>query len=250
MTRFLFGSSAGGHVATPVTIANGGTGQTSAQAALDALAAASGSLVQGDIFIVDSSTNLVRLARGTDNYILKMNGSNPNWEAETSGGQLELIEEHEATGAENSYTITADMTAAKYTSIIVQFRGESTAQLAMQASLDGTTTDNYHYMQNLFASGTQTTSEVVDGDIMPLASTAVIVGADVEIIFQLVIALNSEDNGTASWQTWGKGNVTSDIEFRYGQSAISGDLATILISTTTSTWKTGSYITTYGVKRT
>ena len=85
MTRFLFGSSAGGHVATPVTIANGGTGQTSTQAALDALAAASGSLVQGDIFIVDSSTNLVRLARGADDTILKMNGSNPNWEAESGG---------------------------------------------------------------------------------------------------------------------------------------------------------------------
>ena len=28
---------------------------------------------------------MVRLARGTDNYILKMNGSNPNWEAEAGG---------------------------------------------------------------------------------------------------------------------------------------------------------------------
>ena len=86
MTRFLFGSSAGGHVTTPVTIANGGTGATSAQAALDALAAASGSLVQGDVFIVDSSGNVVRLARGADDTILKMNGSNPNWEAAASGG--------------------------------------------------------------------------------------------------------------------------------------------------------------------
>ena len=88
MTRFLFGSSAGGHVATPVTIANGGTGQTSAQAALDALAAASGSLVQGDILIVDASANLVRLARGTDNYVLTMNGSNQNWEAASAGVSL------------------------------------------------------------------------------------------------------------------------------------------------------------------
>ena len=70
-------------ISTPVAINKGGTGQTTAQAALDALAAASGSLVQGDIFIVDSSTNVIRLARGSDNYILKMNGSNPNWEAES-----------------------------------------------------------------------------------------------------------------------------------------------------------------------
>ena len=73
-------------ISTPVAINKGGTGQTTAQAALDALAAASGSLVQGDIFIVDSSTNLVRLARGADNTTLMMNGSNPNWETVTASG--------------------------------------------------------------------------------------------------------------------------------------------------------------------
>ena len=73
-------------LSTPVAINKGGTGQTTAQAALDALAAASGSLVQGDIFIVDSSGNVVRLARGSDNQTLVMDGNNPNWE--TAGGSL------------------------------------------------------------------------------------------------------------------------------------------------------------------
>ena len=116
MTRFLFGSSAGGHVATPVTIANGGTGQTSAQAALDALAAASGSLVRGDIFIVDSSTNVIRLARGSDNQMLRMNGSDPNWETVSSG----ITESSEASttavtdNAENAYG-TANMFIQPFT---------------------------------------------------------------------------------------------------------------------------------------
>jgi len=73
-------------ISTPVAINKGGTGQTTAQAALDALAAASGSLVRGDILIVDSSTNLVRLARGSDNQTLMINGSDPNWETVTGGG--------------------------------------------------------------------------------------------------------------------------------------------------------------------
>ena len=73
-------------LSTPVAINKGGTGQTTAQAALDALAAASGSLVQGDVFIVDASGNVVRLARGSDNQTLVMNGSNPNWETVSSGG--------------------------------------------------------------------------------------------------------------------------------------------------------------------
>ena len=75
-------------ISTPVAINKGGTGQTTAQAALDALAAASGSLVQGDIFIVDSNTNVIRLARGADDTILKMSGSNPNWETESAGASL------------------------------------------------------------------------------------------------------------------------------------------------------------------
>lgn len=73
-------------LSTPVAINKGGTGQTTAQAALDALAAASGSLVQGDIFIVDSSGNVVRLARGSDNQTLVMDGNNPNWETASGGG--------------------------------------------------------------------------------------------------------------------------------------------------------------------
>tara|TARA_Y100000592_G_scaffold17475_2_gene26230 strand:- start:1103 stop:5410 length:4308 start_codon:yes stop_codon:yes gene_type:complete len=44
-----------------------------------------GSNAEGDILIHDGS-KFTRLAKGTDNYILKMNGNLPNWEAESSGG--------------------------------------------------------------------------------------------------------------------------------------------------------------------
>ena len=43
-----------------------------------------GSDAEGDTYYRNSSGVLVRLARGTDNYILKMNGNVPNWEAETT----------------------------------------------------------------------------------------------------------------------------------------------------------------------
>ena len=65
MTRFLFGSSAGGHVATPVTIANGGTGQTSAQAALDALTAVSGASTN-EVLSKDGSGNAAWAAAAGD----------------------------------------------------------------------------------------------------------------------------------------------------------------------------------------
>ena len=91
MTRFLFGSSAGGHVATPVTIANGGTGQTSAQAAIDALTAVSG-----------ASTNQV---------LTKDGSGNAAWAAAASAGKLELIEnytEGDATQNSKDFDVTED----------------------------------------------------------------------------------------------------------------------------------------------
>lgn len=42
-----------------------------------------GSDAEGDTYYRNGSGALVRLARGTDNYIYKMNGNVPNWEAET-----------------------------------------------------------------------------------------------------------------------------------------------------------------------
>ena len=40
-----------------------------------------GSNAEGDI-LYHNGTSFVRLAKGTNNYILKMNGNVPNWEAE------------------------------------------------------------------------------------------------------------------------------------------------------------------------
>ena len=126
-------------LSTPVPINKGGTGQTTAQAALDALAAASGSLVQGDIFIVDSSGNVVALARGSDNQTLLMNGSNPNWETVSAGG---------ATAEIDNATITSDFstTSSSFTDVtslvitigdITDGKTMITAILTIKRSTDG-----------------------------------------------------------------------------------------------------------------
>lgn len=63
-----------------LAVANGGTGQTTVQAAINALMAASGALSQGDVFYYNG-TNVVRLAAGTSGQFLKTNGAsaNPSW---------------------------------------------------------------------------------------------------------------------------------------------------------------------------
>ena len=80
-------------LATGVTgtlpVANGGTGETTAQAAIDALLAASGALAQGDVFYFDGA-NVVRLPAGTSGDVLQTQGAgaNPIWAAPlaASGG--------------------------------------------------------------------------------------------------------------------------------------------------------------------
>jgi hypothetical protein len=62
-------SSTSGGISTPVSIANGGTGQITAQAAFDAL---SPTTTQGDI-IYDNGANDARLAIGTAGQLLRVN---------------------------------------------------------------------------------------------------------------------------------------------------------------------------------
>ena len=46
-----------------------------------------GSNAEGDI-LYHNGSKFIRLAKGTNNYILKMNGNVPNWEAESGGGDV------------------------------------------------------------------------------------------------------------------------------------------------------------------
>jgi hypothetical protein len=86
-------------LATGVTgtlpVANGGTGEATAQAAIDALLAASGALEQGDVFYHDG-TNVVRLAAGTNGYVLQTQGAgaDPIWAAPVaaSGGDAQTAD--------------------------------------------------------------------------------------------------------------------------------------------------------------
>lgn len=73
-------------------LGNGGTGQTSAQAAINSLMAASGALSQGDVFYYNG-TNVVRLAAGTNGHYLQTQGAgaNPQWAAAGGGGNTGSI---------------------------------------------------------------------------------------------------------------------------------------------------------------
>jgi len=168
-------------ISTPVAINKGGTGQTTAQAALDALAAASGSLVQGDVFIVDASGNVVRLARGSDNQTLVMNGSNPNWETVSAGGAT-LTQEKDSmsSGFTTTSTDFTDLTGLTRTlstitggycvcSLIIPFENSGTYSTWFTIANDGAesessgirpSTADYQFNMNL------TSFESLDGSVI------------------------------------------------------------------------------------
>jgi hypothetical protein len=68
---------------TALPIANGGTGQTTASAAFNALSPVTST---GDLIIGNGTNSATRLAIGTNNYVLTSNGTTATWAAASSGG--------------------------------------------------------------------------------------------------------------------------------------------------------------------
>lgn len=95
-----------GSITGTIPAANGGSGQTSLQASINALAAASGALNQGDIFYYNG-TNFVRLAAGTDGQYLKTQGAgaNPLWASVPTGLTIGTTA---VTGAASGDILTSD----------------------------------------------------------------------------------------------------------------------------------------------
>jgi len=75
--------SSGVWEATDVAVAHGGTGASTATAGFDAL---SPMTTEGDILYGGTSGTVTRLARGSDNQTLMMNGNVPNWETVSASG--------------------------------------------------------------------------------------------------------------------------------------------------------------------
>jgi len=116
-----------------------------------------GSDAEGDTYYRNSSGVLVRLPRGTDNYILKMNGNVPNWEAETvtvdatstTAGIVELATAAEitagtATGSDGPLVVTPDQMKSSVYGLGRGYFGDgSDGNVTISANTDLTRDMNY-----------------------------------------------------------------------------------------------------------
>ena len=77
-------------ITLPLSIGNGGTGQTTASAAFNALSPVT---TTGDLIIGNGSNSATRLAIGANNYVLTSNGTTATWAASsgvTAGKSIAL----------------------------------------------------------------------------------------------------------------------------------------------------------------
>jgi hypothetical protein len=93
---------------TALPIANGGTGQTTAAAAFNALSPVT---TTGDLILGNGTNSATRLAIGTNAYVLTSNGTTASWAAPITNSKIQPIT---ASVASNALTVTLNPTTLDF----------------------------------------------------------------------------------------------------------------------------------------
>jgi len=131
----------------------------------------------GDLLVASGANTLSRLARGSDNYILKMNGTSLNWEAE-SGGKVSLLETV-TLGSANANVAKASMSYSTddYAYFIIAFSGKAvTSEAAALEFRINNLSANYGYTVTQNYNGTLSGSAAGITTEIPLMSATVHTG--------------------------------------------------------------------------
>jgi len=169
--------------------------------------------------------------------------------ATPSGATLELLDVHTATGTESTYTFTEDLDFADYSNFIVIFQGGATAALALQCVLNGNTSSNHHYTLE-YSDGSSISDIYVTGAAsLQLASTNIIPG-EVGIYAYVDIMCNDVDQKYPFYRSYSRdySNLRWERHNGVNSGITTGDLSSITIKTSTSTWIAGSRMCVYGFK--
>ena len=115
--------------------------------------------------------------------------------------------------------------------------------------LNGNTTSNHAFSREYYASGSITVTDVSSTAYYELASTNIIAGAN-SIYAQVEIRLNDNDEKYAQYfcNSQYYGGVRWERYYGMNSGIGTGDLSSIQIKTSTSTWIAGTRICIYGYK--
>jgi len=137
-------------LAGTLAVANGGTGQTTASAAFNALSPVTST---GDLIVGNGTNSATRLGIGTNGYVLTSNGTTASWQASTGG-------------VTSFQTSLSGLTPSSSTTGAVTLAG------TLGATSGGTAQSTYATGDMLYASATNTLSKLTagtNGYVMTLA---------------------------------------------------------------------------------
>jgi len=171
-----------------------------------------------------------------------------------SAAVFERIDEHEAVGTESSYVITptVPITGALYNEIIVMINYVPTAIFNLEAHINAVTSSDYFGDGYRIKAGVETLIDEGGLAHWIISSSAMVLGANISgcVLFRIMIP----DADAFRAIVYGFSDVTAEtIAVEHKGFTLNGiaiaSITDITIATSTSTWKAGTKITTYGVRR-
>jgi len=197
-----------------------------------------------------SSSN-ARIPIGDDNQILTADSAQAlglKWAAAAAGGSLELLDVHTATGTESSYTFTQDLDKSNYSNFDIIFQGDATAELALLMQVNGSTSSNHHYTLIYSDGSSITDSWVEDSTSFPLISTNLNSTNPHALYASCQLRTNVVGEQYLIYTSFAHAYPQLRWEEYVGidSGITTGDISSIKIFTSTSTWLSGTRISTYG----
>lgn len=164
--------------------------------------------------------------------------------------KLEVLDNHEATGTESSHTLTKELSNDVYSKIIVVIDGEITATMDLEMvinSIEGTA----NYSRGSNSNGiTRVEISHASHDAMVICPSETLTSSDMQFGGKVEIYMN-DVNKNDILAISDISDVANPRENHFA--CIVGDTDTtihsIKIQTSTSTWKAGTKITIYGLRR-
>jgi hypothetical protein len=193
-------SGSAASLSSTLAIASGGTGQTTASAAFNALSPVTST---GDLIIGNGVNSATRLAIGTNGYVLTSNGTTATWSAST-GGVTSF--QTSLSGLTPNTASTGAVTLAGTLGISSGGSGQTTAQLAMNAFAGAVTSGSY-----LRGNGTNVVMSTIQAADVP--------------------TLNQNTTGTATYATNIANGANLQIPYNTGSGATSFIAAPTIAST-------------------
>jgi hypothetical protein len=204
----------------------------------------------GDLLVASGANTLSRLARGSDNYVLTMNGTSLNWEAAAGGLWTEI----------GNYRATTDEGLASFTSLAVDLDNDYSKVVLIMTGKSASAANGGFYLNNissgskydytqLLNDSTTVSGSTVNENVINILPSGLIDAADNYFNIQFEITFSGiADEFLYQFSGGASGAPGNIVGAGKATLASSGDeLGQINVSFGGTGWQTGTQINVYKV---